>query len=491
MENNSVNKMLIDSTKKGWEALLQSLESLISERSFHTWFSDCHFVSFESGHLKMAFEDEFHIDWVIRHYKDTIINLGKKYLDGFSEVSFSLLEASPETENVLAFTPKSAVAKVLSPVAKKEKEAFAKGLIEAYNFDNFVGQGGFHMAYTIAQEVAHNPGQRSINPLILHGDTGLGKTHLASAIGNFCAEHGTARRVIFKTSEEFLSDFVSKIRSEAYKRSKTGYRTISDREVMGMSAELLSADLLIIDDIQFLVGKEKTQDHFCKILNSLTAMDKQVVVTCDKSPDSFKSVPGKKVQKSLDEKLLHKLRNGMSIEILKLDVETRELLLRRKIQDFRLSGYITEDVIQALTEVPLSNVRELEGVLNKLFAYKELLKRDITVDMVRIILGDTTRNMASPVTIERIIKVVSKEMEISGEMLVSMSRIQKAALPRKVAMYLCRELTDNSLHTVGLHFNRDYSTVIFNIKALVKLMQRDKDLARKIREIKEQLQNNS
>jgi chromosomal replication initiator protein len=260
---------------------------------------------------------------------------------------------------------------------------------------------------------------------------------------------------------------------------------------MGMSAELLSADLLIIDDIQFLVGKEKTQDHFCKILNSLTAMDKQVVVTCDKSPDSFKSVPGKKVQKSLDEKLLHKLRNGMSIEILKLDVETRELLLRRKIQDFRLSGYITEDVIQALTEVPLSNVRELEGVLNKLFAYKELLKRDITVDMVRIILGDTTRNMASPVTIERIIKVVSKEMEISGEMLVSMSRIQKAALPRKVAMYLCRELTDNSLHTVGLHFNRDYSTVIFNIKALVKLMQRDKDLARKIREIKEQLQNNS
>ncbi len=493
MNTSGVDSVLVELEGSLWGRFISDLRMKFTDQTFHTWFEGMSLHSYEGGNLQLLFDEEFALDWVRKHYRDVLLRHAAQIFPGFNSLAFSLnpcvasqnVADKPRETNEIPFTVQSAIQGVVE--SSPEVAQQPAGLNVNYTFENFVGQGGFHMAYTIAQEVARHPGQKSLNPLIIHGDTGLGKTHLATAIGNYCLENHTAKTIIFKTSEQFLSEFVGKIRGESARRSRTGYRTISDRDVMGMSKEVLSADLLIIDDIQFLAGKEKTQDHFCKILNSLMAMEKQVVVTCDKSPESFQAASGRRQKESLDERLLHKFRSGTSIEVSSLDAETREALLRRKIQDFRLAGYIPEEVIQLLSESPMANVRELEGVLNKLFAYKELMRRDVTIDMVRIILGDTTRNLNCNLSLEKITEVVAREMSITKEMIISMSRIQKAALPRKVAMYLCRELTDNSLHTIGLHFNRDYSTVIFNIKAFVTLLNRNQELAQKVRQLKEKL----
>jgi chromosomal replication initiator protein len=329
-----------------------------------------------------------------------------------------------------------------------------------YTFDNFVVGSSNRMAHAASLAVAENPA-RAYNPLFLYGSVGQGKTHLLHAIGNNALMKGL--QVLYVSSEEFANDLINSIRTHNTQAFRDRYRSI---------------DVLLIDDIQFIAGKESTQEEFFHTFNTLHGQDKQIVISSDRPP---------KAMVTLEERLRSRFEWGLTVDIQPADLEMRTAILRSKAE--RSNREVPSEILDSIARQVQSNIRELEGALTRVLAYADLSGKALTIDLVQVALVDLLpqRSTLEP---RQVLKVVASTFGLSTERLLGRDRSREVALPRQVAMYILREEENISLPQIGEALGgRDHTTVLYACEKVADMIERDDRLRRQVLQIREQLYN--
>jgi chromosomal replication initiator protein len=398
----------------------------------------------------------FFIDWLAEHHRDKIQFAARETLGEDVKVEFVASPTPPRVSPPENNSRRSII--VQEPTTLPNKTH----LNSRYTFDEFVVGNGNRLAHAAALAVAENPA-RIYNPLFTYGGVGLGKTHLIQAIGHLIIKNHPTMRISYVSTESFMNELIHAIRTGVTLEFKDRYRNI---------------DVLLIDDIQFLAGKESTQEEFFFTFNALHDANKQIVVTSDRPP---KEIP------MLQERLTSRFEWGLITDIQPPDLETRIAILRKKVANEQI--HIPDDVIQLIAGNVKNNIRELEGSLIRILACASLTCQEINVDMAQEVLRDIMKGYpAKNVTVQSIQKSVSQHFDVPLESLKARTRISRIVVARQVAMYLCRELTDLSLVQIGKRFGgRDHSTVLHSLKKIEKCMRDDPSLKRKAQSIKEDL----
>ena len=439
-----------------WDTILERLATLVNAQSYQTWFKPTRLVACEGGRLVIEGPNPFFVDWLAEHHRDKIEYAARE-----------ILGEEPTLEFVAAAVPERSAAPeahATRAIVVNDPVAIPSGchLNARYVFDEFIVGSSNRMANAAARAVADQPAQ-VYNPLFIYGGAGLGKTHIVQAIGHHVIANHPRLRVSYATSEGFTNELIQAIRSGTTHAFKERYRSI---------------DILLIDDVQFLAGKESTQEEFFFTFNALHNANKQIVVTSDRPP---KEIPG------LEERLVSRFEWGLVADIQPPDVETRIAILRKKVEKEKI--LIPDDVIQFIAENVKSNIRELEGSLVRILAYSSLTCREATLDLAREVLRDFMKPSASrKPSVPVIKKAVAQHFDIPLETLKAKTRIARVVLARQVAMYLARELTDASLVGIGSFFgNRDHSTVLHACAKVRAAAEADPALKRKLQTILEEL----
>jgi chromosomal replication initiator protein len=462
-----------------WTRCMQSLRHRVPESALNTWFSALELlrcdISESGGEAEVGVPNSFVLEYVEHHYLPLIESAFETALGHRVKVVLRVARA-PQLEVLRHSTPAQPVQRALGSepthLSHSNEKAWRREkpqidvtipLNLRNTFDSFVVGDCNQLAHAACMAVAEAPSATNFNPLILYGGTGMGKTHLLQAIAHFCTENETARKIVYRTSEEFTREYIEFVQKN--KDSRTFYQVYRD------------ADVLLIDDIQFLAGKEKTQDEFHNIFSVLQSLNKQIVITSDRPPNEIQG---------LHTRLLSRFDTGLLADLQPPNLETRLAILKKKSESDPQSC-VNEDVLSYVAGHVTSSIRELEGTLIKLSAYASFTHLPITVDIAKQILGDTLRNAHRPVTIRRVIELVAQEFQLPVTLLTSQTRKKNVAEPRQIAMYLARQLTDNSLHTIGLAFGRDYSTVIHSVKKVEHSLDREPTLKSQVDRLMAQL----
>ena len=328
-----------------------------------------------------------------------------------------------------------------------------------YSFDNFIEGDCNRLARSAGFAVAQRPGLTSFNPLMMYGGVGLGKTHLVQAIGNYIMNHFDNKLVLYVSSEKFTNQFINSIRNNTLQDFTDFY---------------MKVDVLAIDDVQFLSGKEKTQDTFFHIFNHLHQLGKQIIMTSDRPPRELQG---------LQDRLLSRFKWGLTADLQTPDFETRIAIIQKKIQSEGIS--IDYDVIEYIAHSVNSNVRELEGVIVSLMAQASLTRREIDVELAKNTLRNIVMNEDKEVTIDTIQEIIADFFQITIADLKSKSRKKEVVYPRQLAMYLAKEYTDLPLKSIGYHFGgRDHSTVIHSIQSVNLLMDETPDVEETLQKLR-------
>jgi chromosomal replication initiator protein len=463
-----------------WKACLEEIRESVNTQSFKTWFEPMVPLTLQGGKLVMQVPSQFFYDWLEEHYYGIIGTTLEKVLGKDAHLEYAIRteeaqidldyqvppahSARPDRRSFPA-QPTSFTAPPSPGTGRPETSSatFQSFLNPRYTFDNFIKGDSNQLARAAASAVANNPGGTSFNPLVIYGGTGLGKTHLVHAIGNHALANGKAKRVIYVTSEKFTVEFVEAIQRDTTSEFAGFYR---------------SMDILIVDDIQFFAGKERTQDHFFHTFNELHQIGKQIILSSDRPP---------KEMKGLDDRLLSRFQWGLTSDIQPPDLETRIAILRKKSENEGID--IPQDVVECIAANVTSNIRELEGCLISLMAKASLEGRDLTVDLAREVLKVVVGDVKSPLTIENIQRTVCEYFNIPDDLIRAKTRKQEVVNARQIAMYLAKELTNCSLKTIGLHFGgRDHSTVIHAYQSVEDQMRLDQKYQVNVTQIKRRLQ---
>jgi len=440
-----------------WEQCLVCLKQKIKKQSFYTWLKATKGLPSSDERLRVGVPNRFVADWLEEHYltliKETIKEVTKQDLPLTFYVSKDSRNYHPQISinfERVGPTPKRKL--LMNPSGGE------MGLNPKYTFDAFVVGESNQFAHAAAMAVAEAPGKTKFNPFYIYGGAGLGKTHLAQAIGHFVKEEYGDIKVLYVTSEKFTSDFINSITSNTTQDFVNLYRNV---------------DVLLLDDIQFFTGKESTQVQFFHTFNVLYQNGKQIVLTSDRPPREIKG---------LEERLWSRFQQGLVTDIQPPDLETRIAILNKKSESDGIS--IPIEVATFIADNITSNIRELEGSLIRLLAYASLHSNEITVDLAKEVLKDTIRNGTKQISMEQIQKKVAASYNLSSEMLCSKRKTQEIALARQVAMYLARSLTNNSLKTIGLHFGgRDHSTVIHACTLVAENIKKDHNFKLQVDEL--------
>lgn len=447
-----------------WEQSQNALRHALGDGTFCTWVETLEYLGQDEGYLLLNARNELSRNWVEKHYLATILQVLRVAEPALLGLRFEVrsMASQPKLQQLSALdlVELKPVAKVATPKPRSKSKSHSV-LYPDYRFDRFVVGDCNRMAYSVARTVAEAPGDNHYNPLVVYGRSGLGKTHLLQAIGHYVTEQQTAGEVLYCTAEKFLKDFIRIAVQE--RRSEEFYRIYE------------AAEVLIIDDIQFLVGKERTQEELFKIFNRLLAKKKQIVLSCDQLPSELAG---------LDQRLLNRFESGLCCSMNPMDLQTRLDFLHRKASTEGFGLSLSEDSFRWLATHFRSNVRELEGVLVKLVGLREIMKMELNLENIRRMVGEVVRSESRPLSLSSISEFVANAFGIKAELLASKSRVQAIALPRKVAIKFCRELTDHSLEAIGFQFNRDYSTMIASLKSLDEQMVEDHELRGKVDEIR-------
>lgn len=452
-----------------WTALLAQLRDRIPETAYNTWFTHLHLVDVSADKWVIGVPNAFVLEYVEHHYSQVIEEAAALVTGSPVTVGFTLA-ARPEDEE-LAFHPAPAVETPAEAVETPARPRAASAtvidsalpLVARYTFDDFVIGECNQLAHAACMAVAESPGRNKFNPLVMHGGAGMGKTHLLQAIAHFCRENETARKIVYRTSEEFTREYIAYVQKN--KDSRAFYKSYQD------------ADILLIDDIQFLAGKPGTQDEFFNIFSALQSFNRQIVITSDRPPAQIDG---------LNTRLISRFDTGLLADLQPPGLETRLAILRKKAES-DAESCIDQGVLDFVARQVTSNVRELEGTLIKLSAYACFSGAPLTVEIAKQILGDTVRNRGRRVTLKGIIEATATEFGIPAAQLTSQTRRKNVAEPRHAAMYLARQLTDNSLHTIGLSFGRDYSTVIHSLKRAEQMIETDAAFGARIEALRARL----
>lgn len=433
-----------------WASCLAVVREHLKPTTFKTWFEPLLPTKLEASLLTVEVPSTYFYEWLEEHYFDLIQGALQQSLGPDARLQYAV--RIPKQSSPVPARGETLPVNVLPfPAANGETEAraeFASNLNPKFTFENFIKGDGNQFARAAALNVANNPGETAFNPLVIYGGVGLGKTHLVQAIGNAITADLKGKRVFYASSEKFTIDFVESIEKN---------RTID------FSNFYRSVDVLILDDIQFFSGKERTQDTFFHTFNTLYQLKKQIVLSSDKPP---KELFG------LDERLISRFQCGLTVDIQPPDLETRIAILRKKADGDRID--IPQDVIEFIAANVKSNIRELEGCYIGLIARHTLEQKPLTVELAETVLKNVIAKEKKDITIEQIQRIVAEHFSIPENSLRAKSRKQEVVFPRQVAMYLAKTCTRASLKTIGLHFGgRDHSTIIYACRSIEQSMSDD------------------
>ena len=471
-----------------WQAVLGEIELTMGKSSVVTWLKSARLVAYEDGHYIIGVFNGYVKEWIEHRKRDDIRRMLSDRMGRTIEVSFAVVSQSSASNAVVsqAAPPPPVRQADPKPVKKAASQSavpvrvpspppvlpalpkltpmstttpgMADGLNPRYTFEAFIVGSGNRMAHAAAQAVAESPSER-YNPLFLYGGSGLGKTHLLHAIGHSARQRGLTVRYV--TSETFTNELIGSIRGQSQDAFRSKYRSV---------------DVLLMDDVQFIAGKESTQEEFFHTFNSLHGANKQLVVTSDRAPKNMVT---------LEDRLRSRFEWGLMTDIAPPDYETRMAILQQKV--ITLQTTVPDDVIEFIAKQVQSNVRELEGALTRLIATAEMTGRPVSVPTARDSLADLV-SKRSQITPSQVIETVAKYFNISVPEMVSASRSKELAQPRQLAMYLLRQETEASLPEIGgLLGGRDHTTVLHGVDRVKVRLENEEKLRRDVMSLRELL----
>jgi chromosomal replication initiator protein len=458
-----------------WEQCLIIIKDQVSTLSFKTWFQPIAPIGLNEKDLTVQVPSQFFYDWLEEHYNTLLHNTiaavigetGRLFYVVTAEENMPAAQDNSSFENVSSATDIVRAQPFTPHVSLRTEnlQSIRSNFNPRYTFDNFIKGDCNQLARAAALAVANNPGGTSFNPLVLYGGTGLGKTHLMHALGNHAATNGKAKRVAYLSSEKFTVDFVEAIQGDKVQEFSSFYR---------------SMDLLVIDDIQFFSGKEKTQDNFFHTFNALYQHGKQIVLSSDVPPKELRG---------LDERLISRFQCGLTADIQPPDLETRIAILQKKSEENSLE--LPSEVVDFIAANVKNNIRELEGCLISLFARASLENREIGIDLAKDVLRVIVNDIRAPLSIDQIQKIVCNYFDIPVDLLRAKTRRHEVVIARQTAMFLAKDLTNSSLKTIGLHFGgRDHSTVIHACQAVEEFLKTDSTYKQHLEKIRRKIELN-
>ena len=442
-----------------WQRVCSRLRERLGQVSFETWISPLSLVGIEGRTATLKAPNRFFRDWV----NDRYINDLRQCVSAETgtEVEIALI-ASPQNGKPAVVRPEALSPASVPPQTADRGAADRNKLDRRYTFDQYVVGSGNQFAQAAAKAVANQPGEK-YNPLFLYGAVGLGKTHLATAIAHEVSKSDRARKIVFGPAEWFMNELISSLRHDRMSQFKDRMRRV---------------EVLVLDDVHFLAGRERTQEEFFHTFNALHAERHQIVLTSDKAPRDLTG---------LEERLRNRFESGLIADITPPDLETRIAILQKKAAAENL--VLSADVALFVAQKVSSNVRELEGCFNRLAALASLTKSAITVDFARESLRDLIRAEEVKPDINTIQQRVCETFHIHLIDLKSKKRTQHLAFCRQVAMYLCRNLTHSSFPAIGAEFGRDHSTVIHACNLIGRRVNNDTAFRASLKKIESQLKN--
>ena len=442
--------------KEIWNKVLSDVGEKISQKAYDIWLKPLKLIRLNEGQVELEVPNKFFKDWISENYQNLIRDSLLHLTNQPHTIHFVVREtAEEETERPKA-TERTPVSRPLRHTIKED------GLNPNYTFDAFVVGSCNQFAHAAALAVANLPA-KNYNPLFIYGGVGLGKTHLINSIGNRILDNDPSSNICYTTSEKFTNELINCLRYEKMTDFRNKYR---------------NKDVLLLDDIQFLGGKERTQEEFFHTFNSLYESHRQIIITSDKLP---KEIPG------LEERLRSRISWGLTADIQPPDIETKVAILCKKAELFNIS--LSNEVGLFLASHLGTNVRELEGALTRLRAYSSLTGSEITAAMAKETLKDIISDRQKMISIDNIQKNVASFYNISVSDLKSSKKLKIYAFPRQVAMYLCRTMTNSSFPEIGEKFGgKDHSTVIYAVRQIEKKLNEDRELKNVTETIKNQLQ---
>jgi chromosomal replication initiator protein len=484
--NHPISEQSQKLAEKTWSECLQVIQDNISYQKFKSWFEPITAVSLEADTLTIQVPSQFWYEWLEEHYYGMLRSTLSKVAGEEIKLKYSVLVEKSEdaADSRSVFLPQRPMPPVRPQEMSYAYTEYSPGRIENpfvipgirktkvdsnlnpnYVFDRFIEGDCNRLARSAAMAIAENPGKNSFNPFFIYGTTGLGKTHLIQSIGNkIKKDHGDDLSILYVSSETFTNEFVQAIRNNRASEFTTFYRNI---------------DVLIVDDIQFFSGKEKTQEEFFHIFNALHQEGKQIILSSDRAP---KDVP------DIEERLISRFSWGLSADLQIPEFETRYAILERKASDNGID--LDPKVLEFIAHNFKSNIRDLEGAIIKLLATASLHQvQDIDIAIAKNVLKDMVRNSNSQISIESIQNYVCDYFGIESNKVREKTRKQEVVEARQIAMYLSKKFTKSSLKTIGLHFGgRDHSTVIHAITTIEERMSTSPKHQRILRELEQKIE---
>ncbi len=446
-----------------WEAVLGELELNLSKANFTTWFKNTFILEILEDEIIIAVPNAFTKAWLEKKYHVYIIEALKNVTNKRIYKAQYVVETQKPTSPVTKAQPTSNITSAKDENTKNNNHLNKQGLNPRYTFDNFVVGKGNELAHAACLAVAKKPGE-VYNPLFIYGGVGLGKTHLMQAVGNYVLNNSNLK-VLYVTSEKFTNDFIQLVQQGEAKKFKEKYRQV---------------DVLMIDDIQFLAGKEQTQEEFFHTFNTLHQENKQIIISSDRPP---KAIP------ALEHRLVSRFEWGMIVDIGVPDLETRIAIIKAKLEEKKYS--LNDNIIKFIATKIQNNIRELEGVLNKIIAIHQLNNTPPTEESVKQIISSlTSYSKHKHITPKQLIELVAEFYDIAVSDLIGNSRKKELVVPRQIVMYLMREELNASYPNIGQELGgRDHTTAIHACNKIAKEINSNEKISRDVELIKQKIYN--
>ena len=454
-----------------WENCLSTIRDNVSEQTYRTWFQPIRAVQLRDTALTVQIPNRFFYEMLEEHYVAVLRTAIRRELGTAGRLEYQIVVKKPEVVDALTGAGKPAGTTedntIVNPfvIPGIRKQRLDPHLNPEHTFASYVEGDCNRLARTAGQSVAKRPGTTAFNPLVIYGDTGLGKTHLAGAIGNEMLANFPDKRILYCQAEEFTNQIISAIREN----------TIGE-----LTAFYQSVDVLIMDDIQFLAGKEKTQKIFFHMFNQLHQNRKQIILTSDRAPKDLEG---------MERRLISRFKWGLTADLQKPDVETRMAIFANRVQQEGVE--VPNEVIEYVCHNVDESVRELEGAIVSLIGRAELLNTKIDLELAREVVGSTIQRGNREISVESILELVCDYFDVSQELVRGQTRKRHVVVARQISMYLAKQHTNCSLKKIGSHFgNRDHSTVIYSCRTVRDLMDTDDSFLASVEEVDKRVKMN-
>jgi chromosomal replication initiator protein len=441
-----------------WQAVLAQIQLMISPANFATWFKNTNILNKDRNFIIISVPNNFSKEWLEKKYSKTLLKILREFDPTIKKIEFKVVSPPSQSKEF-----KMRVAEDYPDQLKFDEFCSDKetNLNPRYTFDNFVVGPFNELPHAAAWAVSENPGT-VYNPLFIYGGVGLGKTHLLQAIGNKVVSTFPEKRVKYIPSERFTTEVINSIKNQSIEQFKETYRKI---------------DVLIIDDVQFLAGKEKTQEEFFHLFNSLYETNKQIIISSDRPPKAISA---------LEERLRSRFEGGMIADISTPDFESRVAILKQKAQEKNV--FVDDLVLEYIASSIQSNIRELEGALNRLVAFQKINNQLVDLEIAKKLLKRVIQPRSKRITFQKVVQVVAEFYSLSQKDLFQNSRKKEIVRPRQIAMYFLRKEINYSFPSIGKKFGgKDHTTAIYAFEKIAKEIEKNENLAEEINLIRERL----